>query len=374
MFGTDLPPTDPTRDTPAPCESSQAEHRAAAGSDPQLKDQNVDDLLADLGFKSSFARLGRSDEPVRFVRVPSVRPESAPLRKAPLPSVRPLSALGAGSRGGVAKPLTGGPTAEEMRLVARDLDLRLKEDLARTPSDNRIARLGIHRRALSDFIDTQRDPSAKSLLSSVLAEYDALHFESIGSEMAEMLERVRAAEAREVAVREQLQTQQRRNAQLHLDRENLRRKLSNRTEVLAHIAQTYQIAIAGLTSDDDASGESATLAPSTNATGGRSLTIADIRRNQQRLENKYGNFVRSADEVIHPSDFCEADDGVVGTDVQGRSPDEVDGAGGPNRPTKLNLLREVTSLEASAVPLEDDVPPELMEENRHEAQLRRNGL
>jgi hypothetical protein len=47
-------------------------------------------------------------------------------------------------------------------------------------------------RALRDFIHSLDDPSARSLLHSVLAEYDALQFERVEEGMAQMLARVRA--------------------------------------------------------------------------------------------------------------------------------------------------------------------------------------
>jgi hypothetical protein len=49
-----------------------------------------------------------------------------------------------------------------------------------------------HRRALRDFIHSLDDPSARSLLHSVLAEYDALQFEREEEGMAQTLTRVRA--------------------------------------------------------------------------------------------------------------------------------------------------------------------------------------
>jgi hypothetical protein len=50
--------------------------------------------------------------------------------------------------------------------------------------------------AQRDHIHSLDDPSAQSLLHSVLAEYDALQFERVGQEMAQMLARVRAVEGR----------------------------------------------------------------------------------------------------------------------------------------------------------------------------------
>jgi hypothetical protein len=89
--------------------------------------------------------------------------------------------------------------------------LQLKEELHRLPPDNRVTRFGAHHRALRDYIHSRDDPSAQSLLS-VLAEHDALQFERVRDEMAQMLARMRAVEAREAEAWEAAQKQQRMRA------------------------------------------------------------------------------------------------------------------------------------------------------------------
>jgi hypothetical protein len=64
------------------------------------------------------------------------------------------------------------------------------------------ARGGAYGRALRDYIHSLDEPSAQSLLHSVLAEYDALQFERVEEEMTLMLTRLRAVEAREAMARE----------------------------------------------------------------------------------------------------------------------------------------------------------------------------
>jgi hypothetical protein len=143
-----------------------------------------------------------------------------------------------------------------------------------------------------------RGASAQSLLHSVLAEFDALQFELAEGGMAQMLARVRV-EASEAEAREATQKQQRMRAQMQLTCANLRRQLNRRTVLLSHIAVTHQIAVAGLgkdDEDDEALGRGSTI---TRARGdeivgsGRSLPLTDIRRNQQKVERRYGSFVLS---------------------------------------------------------------------------------
>jgi hypothetical protein len=101
------------------------------------------------------------------------------------------------------RPVGGGPTLYERRHTApRLIDLQLKEDQHRLPPDNGVARLCAHRRALRDYIHRLDDPSAQSLLHSVLA-----------------------VEAREAEAREAAQKQQRMHAQMQLTCEKLRRQL-----------------------------------------------------------------------------------------------------------------------------------------------------
>jgi hypothetical protein len=81
--------------------------------------------------------------------------------------------LGAAAEGGgpgplgasrLRRPVGGGSTLEQRRHNARLIDLQLKEELHRLPPNNRVARLGTHRRALRDYIHSLDDPSrAQSL-------------------------------------------------------------------------------------------------------------------------------------------------------------------------------------------------------------------
>jgi hypothetical protein len=87
----------------------------------------------------------------------------------------------------------------------------------------------------------------------------------------------------------------------------VRRQLNSRTELLSHIAVTHQIAVAGLGKDDEDDEDDEALGRGSTVTrahgdetvggGGRSLTLTDMRRNQQKVERRYGSFVLSRDET-----------------------------------------------------------------------------
>jgi hypothetical protein len=119
--------------------------------------------------------------------------------------------------------------------------------------------------------------------------------------MAQMLARVRV-EASEAEAREATQKQQRMRAQMQLTCANLWRQLNRRTVLLSHIAVTHQIAMAGLGKDDEALGRGSTITRArgdeiVGGGGGRSLSLTEMQRNQQKVERRYGSFVLSVDET-----------------------------------------------------------------------------
>jgi hypothetical protein len=115
--------------------------------------------------------------------------------------------------------------------------------------------------------------------------------------------------------------------------------------------------------------------------GGRSLTLMDIRRNQQKVERRYGSFVLAGDDRAALPLRRGADDGAgpvprprgppTGRDVPSR-PATVPGirqgateqqqqqqarrdAGEREQPTELDLFRSCCDVETAAVDLEADI-------------------
>ena len=284
-------------------------------------------------------------------------------RKAQLP--RPRSALA--MRG---PPIIDATPAEVRRQTARDIELRLREELARLPPNSKIARLTVHRRALSDYADSLDDGCARSLLESVMCEYDSLRFERVDEEMGAMVDRVREAQAARQEATEVLRRQQRANGELTLELENLRRQLANRNEVLAQIAATHNITVAGL----DSEGPHGKQRQDNNrGADDRSMTLTDIRKNQRRVADKYGAFVQSsgtaADEMEgylqgegSLDDLVPKDLGDIGRSKPSK-PGEGAGVGSASPPlTHLQLFHASAAPDDAAIDLEADIPPELREQ------------
>jgi hypothetical protein len=204
---------------------------------------------------------------------------------------------------------------------------------------------------------------------------------------------VRVVEASEAEAREAAQKQQRMHAQMQLTCENLRRQLNSRTELLSHIAVTHQIAVAGLgkdDEDDEVLGRGSTITRARGdetGGGGRSLTLTDIRRNQQKVERRYGSFVLSGDEtalrhrydetemMVQDQSLVPADLRDIGRDVPSRPATVLGTRQGATeqqqqqqvrrdarerpQPSKLDMFRSCSDVEAAAVDLEADIPPGL---------------
>uniref|UniRef100_A0A7S1PMS3 Uncharacterized protein n=2 Tax=Neobodo designis TaxID=312471 RepID=A0A7S1PMS3_NEODS len=348
--GTGETASTPAPDAVPPC--GPFSHADGDGESPGFSQGPSPVLVEQLGLRRLPVTLssqgGRPRQRNTFIALPEATGVS---RKAAMP--RPRSA--ASMRGA---PIVPAASAIERRQSARDIELALREDLARLPPDSKVARLTVHRRALCDYADSLDDECARSLLMSVVHEYDALRFERVDEEMQSLVERVRDVQHSQEQSRELLRRQQRANGELTLEIENLRRQLANRNEMLAQIAATHNITVAGI--DGDAAGaKSHTAAPE------RTLTLTDIRQNQNRVAEKYGDFVR-------PTSLSAAEElEGAGRPLDDLVPNDVSDIGKPApsqertaraQATHLQLFHNSRGPAESAVDLEANVPPELQAE------------
>jgi hypothetical protein len=115
---------------------SSALNRGAAGVEVRVARQ----LATALGMHCASASIMGRD-PVHFISVPCLRPDAVPLRKAAM-----TDPLGASRLRG--RPVSGGPPWR-----------RHKGGAAPPAPDNRVVRLGAHRRALRDYIHSLDDPA-----------------------------------------------------------------------------------------------------------------------------------------------------------------------------------------------------------------------
>lgn len=260
--------------------------------------------------------LGRH-ESIKFVSVRNALPKASrrPLTAGAVRRMQSEAGLSSSTSSAAAAP------AHVLPNIPREVELNLREGLARVPTGDRQARLKAHRVALHDLIRTLEDPSAQAVLTSVMHEYDALQFDKLDKDICDLAERLREKTAAEQQAQQKVKLVNARVAQQQLQIENLRRQLEARNDVLEQISVTYNVSIPPLAGTlDTGSGSAAAAGRNSSSSGATScssgasspkarVSVAAISRRMDQLESMHGSPVLRArrDGCGNPLEQLNAD-------------------------------------------------------------------